>query len=289
MTADAAPSALDPGFAPAKVNLALHVTGRRADGYHLLDSLVVFAGLGDRVEAAPADDLTLAVGGPFARGLPVKGNLVLCAARALREARGVRAGAALGLWKALPPASGVGGGSSDAAAAIRVLAALWKVPPLGAEEALGLGADLPVCLLARPARMRGVGERVEPAPRLPSMALVLVNPGVPIPTPAVFAALERADGEPMGAVPAGPSYDALVRWLAGRANHLAAPAERVEPAVGRALALLRAAPGVDLARLSGSGATCFGLCRDLPAAERACAAVRAAEPRWWVRTAPVLP
>ncbi len=279
---------MSPGFAPAKVNLALHVTGRRADGYHLLDSLVVFAGLGDRVAAAPSGDLTLAVEGPFADAVPVEGNLVLRAAHALRHARGVEAGAALTLAKALPPASGVGGGSSDAAAAIRVLSALWGVAPLDGDEALALGADLPVCLAASPARMRGVGERVEPVAWLPPMALALVNPGVSVSTPSVFAALERAEGEPMGAVPEGSSYDALVRWLGGRANHLAAPAERLEPAIGRALARLRAAPGVDLARLSGSGATCFGLCRDLAAAERACAAIRVAEPHWWVRAAPVL-
>ena len=278
----------DPGFAPAKVNLALHVTGRRADGYHLLDSLVVFMGLGDRVAAVPSDELTLALEGPFGQGVPVEDNLVLRAAHALRHARDVTAGAALTLTKALPPASGVGGGSSDAAATIRVLSALWGIAPLEGPEALALGADLPVCLAPSPARMRGVGERIDRAPRLPPMALALVNPGLPVSTPAVYAALERADGEPMGPVPEGPSYDGLVRWLAGRANHLAAPAERLEPAIGRALALLRAAPGVDLARLSGSGATCFGLSRDLAAAERACAAVRAAEPRWWVRAAPVL-
>ena len=285
MTANPVPV---PGFAPAKVNLALHVTGRRADGYHLLDSLVVFAGLGDRIGAEPSGELTLAAEGPFARGLPIEGNLVLRAAQALREARGVTAGASLTLTKALPPASGVGGGSSDAAATIRVLSALWGVAPLDGHEALALGADLPVCLAASPARMRGVGERVEPAPRLPPMALALVNPGVPVPTPSVFAALERTDGAPMGSVPEGLSYDALVRWLTGRTNHLAAPAERLKSAIGRALALLRAAPGVDLARLSGSGATCFGLCRDLATAERACLSVQAAEPCWWVRAAPVL-
>ena len=279
----------DPGFAPAKVNLALHVAGRRAGGYHLLDSLVVFADLGDRVDARAAEDLTLAVEGPFAADVPVRGNLVLSAARALRDVRGGSAGAALRLDKTLPAASGLGGGSSDAAAAIRVLAGLWGVAPLGGAEASALGADVPVCLPRRPARMRGVGERVEAVPPLPSMALVLVNPGVPLSTPAVFAALERADGEPMGPVPEGLRYAELLRWLAGRTNHLAAPAERVEPAIGRVLARLREAPGVDLARLSGSGATCFGVCRDLAAAGRARAAVAAAEPRWWVRVANVLP
>ena len=130
---------------------------------------------------------------------------------------------------------------------------------------------------------------MESVPPLPPMALALVNPGAPVSTPAVFAALERADGEPMGPVPEGLGYGGLLRWLEGRANHLAAAAERVEPAIGRALAHLREAPGVNLARLSGSGATCFGVCPDLAAAERACAAVLAAEPRWWARPAVVLP
>lgn len=282
--------AADPGFAPAKVNLALHVTGRRADGYHRLDSLVVFAGVGDRVAAEAADALSLRVDGPFGAAVPVEGNLVLRAAEALRAARGLEeGGAALSLSKALPPASGIGGGSSDAAAALRVLARLWGVEPLGGDEALALGADLPVCLLARPARMRGVGERLEPATGLPPMALVLVNPGRPVETRAVFAAFAGAAGEPMGPVPEGSGYDAFAAWLRSRANHLAPPAERVEPRIGEALARLRAAPGVDLARLSGSGATGFGLCRDLAAAERAAAAIRAEAPDdWWVTAAPVL-
>ena len=279
----------DPGFAPAKVNLALHVTGRRADGLHLLDSLVVFADVGDWVGAEPARRLTLRVEGPFAHAVPVEDNLVLRAARTLRDARGLTAGARLTLAKGLPPASGLGGGSSDAAAAIRVLAGLWGVPPPGMEDALAIGADVPVCLAAKPARMQGVGERLAAAPPLPPMALVLANPGAPVETRAVFAALERAEGEPMGPVPEGLSYDGLVAWLADRANHLAPAAERLEPAIGRALARLREAPGVDLARLSGSGATVFGLCRDHAAAERAAEALQASEPRWWVRPASVLP
>ena len=197
-------------------------------------------------------------------------------------------GAALTLAKALPPASGLGGGSSDAAAALRSLAALWEVAPLGPEEALALGADVPACLLGRPARMTGVGQQLDPAPPLPPMALVLANPGASLATAAVFAALRHAEGEPMGPVPQGAGYDAFARWLAGRANHLGPPAEAVEPAVGRTLARLRDAPGVDLVRMSGSGATVFGLCRDLDAAERAASWVAAAEPGWWVRAAPVL-
>ena len=278
----------DPGFAPAKVNLALHVTGRRADGYHILDSLVVFADIGDRVEARPAAALGLTLEGPFSDAVPKEDNLVLHAARALRAARGVGRGAALTLAKGLPSASGIGGGSADAAAAIRVLSTLWGVPQLEAEEALALGADVPACLLGRPARMRGVGERLDLAPPLPPMALVLANPGTPVATPAVFAALDRADGEPMGAVPEGLAYDAFVGWLADRANHLEGAAAAVEPVIARVMTLLRTAPELDLVRMSGSGATCFGLCRDLAAAERAADRILAAEPDWWVRAAAVL-
>ena len=283
------PEPRPPGFAPAKVNLALHVTGRRADGLHLLDSLVVFADLGDRVEAAPADDLSLRVEGPFAADVPAEGNLVLRAAGALRAARGVTAGAALTLRKALPVASGLGGGSSDAAAAMRVLSALWGVDVPSTGECLAVGADVPVCLAAAPARMRGVGERLDPVPRLPSMALALANPGRPVETRAVFAALAGALGEPMGPPPEAPSYDALLGWLAGRANHLAAPAARVEPAVGAVLARLGEAPGADLVRLSGSGATAFAICRDLAAARAVAASVAAAEPSWWTAAGGVQP
>ena len=168
--------------APAKVNLYLHLTGRRDDGYHLLDSLVVFAGIGDTLSAAPAETLSLQVTGPFAAGLAGEpDNLVLRAARALAAAAGVAAGAHLVLDKHLPVASGIGGGSADAAAALRLLCRLWRVTPQPAalaRLAAGLGADVPVCLAGHAARMGGIGERLEPAPVLPACGIVLVNPGI---------------------------------------------------------------------------------------------------------------
>ena len=182
--------------APAKVNLFLHVLGRRADGYHRLDSLAVFAGVADRLRAAPATGLSLDITGPFGGALAAEpDNLVLRAARALAAAAGILPGARLVLDKALPVASGIGGGSADAAAALRLLARLWRIAPPGGDPApvdlrpvdlaaiaAGLGADVPVCLQLRPARMGGAGEVLEPAPRLPAFGLVLVNPGVPVAT-----------------------------------------------------------------------------------------------------------
>lgn len=271
--------------APAKVNLALHVVGRRPDGYHLLDSLVVFAGVGDSLAARPAEGLSLAIDGPFAAGLDAgPGNLVL---RAAALARPPHRGAALRLTKALPVASGLGGGSADAAAALRLLARLWAapLPPPGA--VLGLGADVPVCLAGRPARMRGVGEALEPV-SLPPFWLVLANPGAPVATGAVFAGLSRRDNAPMTAP--GPLADAaaLAAWLARQRNDLEAPALRLAPAIAETLAALAARPGCLLSRMSGSGATCFGLFAAEPPARAAAAALAAARPDWWVAAAAAL-
>jgi 4-diphosphocytidyl-2-C-methyl-D-erythritol kinase len=284
---------VDRGFAPAKINLALHVTGRREDGYHLLDSLVVFAGIGDSLSATVARTLTLSVRGAFAPGVPTDGtNLVLRAAEALRTARGVRLGATIRLTKALPPAAGLGGGSSDAAAAIRLLSALWRVAPLdpGDPAVLAIGADVPVCLSApAPVRMQGAGEVLSPLAPLPPFAVVLVNPRAEVPTRAAFAALARRDNPPMDLPAAGwRDLDAFVAWLARQRNDLSAPAEAIAPEVGRALARLRAQPGILHAVMSGSGATCVGLTRDLGAAKAAAKAIQIAEQGWWVAPAPVL-
>ncbi|MGH7044671.1 MAG: 4-(cytidine 5'-diphospho)-2-C-methyl-D-erythritol kinase, partial [Acetobacteraceae bacterium] len=179
-------------IAPAKVNLYLHVLGRRADGYHLLDSLVVFAGAADRVHAAPAADLSLALAGPFGAALQAEpDNLVLRAGRELAAAACVVPAGRLTLEKALPVASGIGGGSADAAAALRLLTRWWGIAPGAVDLAAiagRLGADVPVCLIGRPARMGGAGEALGPAPRLPRSGLVLVNPGVELATAAVFRA-----------------------------------------------------------------------------------------------------
>lgn len=283
---------MDEGFAPAKVNLALHVTGRGSDGYHRLDSLVAFAGVGDQLSATPARGLSLAVGGPFARGVPTGDeNLVLRAARALQGARGVEAGAAIRLTKALPHAAGIGSGSSDAAAAIRLLAGLWGVEPLAPSDpaVLLLGSDVPACLHApAPVWMRGRGEVIEPAPRLPACGLVLVNPGVRLPTRDVFARLARRDGGPMPPVPEGAAPEAFAAWLAQARNDLQAPAEALAPLVSEVLALLRRTPGVLAAVMSGSGATCVGVTRDVGVARQAARIVQVAARSWWVAPAPLL-
>ncbi|PWE32463.1 4-(cytidine 5'-diphospho)-2-C-methyl-D-erythritol kinase [Maritimibacter sp. 55A14] len=273
-------------FAPAKVNLALHVTGRRDDGYHLLDSLVVFAGAGDRVSAAPAADLTLTIGGPMAAGVPSGGdNLVLRAACLMGAGQGAR----LDLEKNLPVASGIGGGSADAAATLRALARLWQVPLPEPEAVLALGADLPVCLAGQPARMSGIGETLAPVPPLPPCWLVLVNPGVALETRTVFAGLERADNLLMEPFPTRwGDAGGLVAWLARQRNDLEAPACRTCPAISEVLSALGGQPGVALARMSGSGATCFGLCGQEAAARAAARVLGAARPDWWVTAAPLL-
>ena len=253
-------------FAPAKVNLALHVTGRRADGRHDLDGIVAFADVGDHISVGPGDGLT--VDGPFAPGVPTDGgNLIR---RALAAAGAPRA---VHLVKRLPHPAGLGGGSSDAAAALRAVGAALPVGAL-----MALGADLPVCVAGRTSRMRGAGERVEPV-ALPPLDAVLVNPGVGVPTAAVFAALPEPCNPPMPDPPAFPDAAATVLWLADRRNDLEAPARRIAPAVGAALAAI-AATGAGLARMSGSGATCFGLYPTAAAARAA--AARLARPGWWV-------
>lgn len=282
--------------ARAKINLYLHVTGRRADGYHELDSLVAFADVGDRVVAEPARDLTLTLDGPFADGLSSgPDNLVLKAATALGEALAAKGhavpGARLALTKNLPVASGIGGGSADAAAALRALVALWR-PPAGLVDlmALGLrlGADLPVCLAAGPRFVGGIGERLAPAPPLPKTAILLVNPRVAISTPAAFAARRGEFSEPARWSDPLPDAAALARRLAATRNDLLAPALTLAPVVGELLAELERLPGLLIARLSGSGATCFGLFAERGAAERAGQELARRRPAWWIAAADLL-
>ncbi|SHI82264.1 4-(cytidine 5'-diphospho)-2-C-methyl-D-erythritol kinase [Wenxinia saemankumensis] len=288
-----APAAtLEPGLAPAKLNLGLAVTGQRAGGYHELDSLVAFAGVGDQLSAVPAPELSLSVEGPFSPGVPVdEGNLVLRAAEALRAARGVTSGARIRLVKALPHAAGIGSASSDAAAAIRLLSRLWEVPPLEPEDpaVLELGADVPVCLAAPAAQwMSGIGERLEPAGRLPACGVILVNPKLPLPTADVFAALESRANPRLPALPDAPSWQDLAEWMDGARNDLEAPARALVPEVGRVLDRLRAHPAVIAAVMSGSGPTCIGLTRDAGAARQAARVIQLAEQGWWVVPAPLL-
>lgn len=273
--------------APAKINLALHVTGRRGDGYHLIESLAVFTRFGDRLQVSAAEEDGLAVSGRYAAGVPVDGrNLIAMARDALRKAAGRRNAfpVAIALEKNLPVASGIGGGSSDAAAALRLLARIWGLDIDAAELAgiaLSLGADVPMCLAAQPLMARGIGENVEPLPAVPSLGLVLVNPGVPVSTPQVFSALRRRDNEPLPALPARIDFHSLRNWLEATRNDLEAPAREIQPAVADALqALKRADAG--FARMSGSGATCFGLYETGNVAKRAAAAIRARHPDWFV-------
>ncbi len=267
-------------LAPAKVNLFLHVRGRRADGYHLLESLAVFPTLGDRLWAEPARGLSLSMAGPFGDMLPADGdNLVLRAAAALGPGRG----AALRLEKTLPVASGIGGGSADAAAALRLLARLWGVAvPEGL--ALSLGADVPVCVVSRARMMGGVGEVLTPAPAMPAAGILLVNPMVSVSTLQVFGRLARREGPPATPPPVGgfAGLPDLVAWLGAQRNDLQEAAMGLCPPIGEVLEALSGAP---LARMSGSGATCFALYPSAAEAEAAALPLRRARPGWWVAAA----
>ena len=273
-------------FAPAKVNLWLHVLGRRADGYHELDSLVAFARIGDRVGFAPGGPLSLTIDGPFGAGLAGDAdNLILRAARELASrVPGLTLGA-FALGKNLPLASGLGGGSSDAAAALRALCAANRLPldePRVIAAAEATGSDVPVCLVPRARMMRGRGEIVGPPVDLPEMAVVLVNPGVAVSTPAVFAALALKPGQSERSEPPRAQSDWPARIAAAR-NDLQNPAVALAPAVADTLERLAAAPGARRARMSGSGATCFALFDDTAAAARAARVLRRALPDAWVR------
>jgi 4-diphosphocytidyl-2-C-methyl-D-erythritol kinase len=269
--------------APAKVNLYLRVTGRRADGYHLLDSLVVFAGAGDLLRATPADALALHVEGPFAAGLTGEpDNLVLRAARALAAEAGVPARARLVLHKNLPVASGIGGGSADAAAALRLLSRLWDLrpdPSVMARLALSLGADIPVCLAGRASRMSGIGEQLTAAPHLPECGILLVNPGVAVATADVFRARHGDWSSPARLAAAWSDAPSMADDLRSLRNDLEPAAVALQPAIGEVLAVLAVMPSCLLARMSGSGATCFGLFETPEAAARAAAGMR--HPSWW--------
>jgi 4-diphosphocytidyl-2-C-methyl-D-erythritol kinase len=273
-------------FAPAKINLFLHVGEKRADGFHALQSLVVFASAGDTLGFAAGNGLSLAVEGPFAKGLETEGdNLILRAARALAAETGVAPNAKITLTKNLPVSSGIGGGSADAAAALRGLAKLWNVPlPANRAHALAeqLGSDVPVCVASRSSWMEGRGELVSPSPALPPLGIVLVNPGVAVPTGKVFAGLKTRHGVD-GRKPARwRSQNEFVDYLQTTSNDLEAPAREIAPVVGDAIGAIAKAKDVLLARMSGSGATCFGLFSDERGAQAAAQRIAAAHPDWWV-------
>lgn len=264
--------------ARAKINLALHVTGQRPDANHLLDSVVAFAGIGDLVTVAPAERLSLTVCGPFAADVPPgDDNLALRAARLLGGGRGAR----ITLDKRLPVASGIGGGSADAAACLKVLMSHWDVPLPDTATQLALGADIPVCLFGETSRMRGIGETIEPVD-MPTMPGVLVNPGLPVATGAVFRALVQKENPPLPAFPVTAMIADWLEWLGNCRNDLEAPAIRLEPAISEVLAAIRSTTGCHLARMSGSGATCFGLYSTIGAARAAAAILSSRHPDWWV-------
>jgi 4-diphosphocytidyl-2-C-methyl-D-erythritol kinase len=271
--------------APAKVNLHLRVIGRRPDGYHELDSVVAFAACADRLTFTPDRQLALELRGPFATALAGESeNLVLRAARRLAEHAGCAPRVRIVLDKHIPVAAGLGGGSADAAATLRGLARLWQLGLTDADLlplALELGADVAVCLRAQPARMRGIGDRIEPL-ELPALDLVLANPNRAVATAQVFAGLgvTAPAGAPDQPVPTERAD--LLSWLRARGNDLEAPACRLAPVIGTVIEALGAQPGCRLARMSGSGATCFGVFDDAPAAARSARAIRRACPGWWV-------
>ena len=266
-------------IARAKVNLALHVVGRRADGYHLLDSLVAFADFGDVVTVEPAPSLSLSITGPMAAGLSAgPDNLVLKAAQML----GSPLGAAITLEKRLPIASGIGGGSADAAATMQALGALWGCALPDAGQVLALGADVPVCLAGQSCRMAGIGDQISPI-ALPPAHLVLVNPGVGLSTAAVFGALLCRDNPPLPPAAPMPDVVALAAYLGHCRNDLEAPALSLVPQIAAVLAALQGQTGCLLARMSGSGATCFGLFASASAAEAAATTLRAQSAAWWVQ------
>jgi 4-diphosphocytidyl-2-C-methyl-D-erythritol kinase len=273
--------------APAKVNLTLSVLGRRADGYHHIESLVVFADVADRLSLVPGEGLALTLSGAGAGACgPQADNLVLKAAQALSaEIPRLRLGR-FALVKQLPVAAGLGGGSADAAAALRLLARANGISPDDPRlfaAAVRTGADVPVCLDPRPHLMRGIGEILSEPLALPPLAAVLVNPGVALATKDVFAALRVAAEAKHGAADVPHEPEALLAWLTGQANDLQPVATALQPVIGDVIDALGAQPDCRLARMSGSGATCFGL---FASAETAAAAARdlaAVQPGWWVR------
>ena len=263
-------------FAPAKINLSLHITGRRDDGYHLLDSLVVFADVGDTLTLTKGDALSILVTGEHANGVPTDSrNLVWKAA----EAAGWTGH--IDLKKVLPHGGGIGGGSSDAAATLRMIADTGT--PISDEVALSLGADVPVCMTAEATRMQGIGELLSQV-SLPSLPALLVNPGIEVPTGAVFAALQRRDNPAMpNRIPSFDTPEACASWLHGQRNDLELPTKSLAPEVVRVLDELAETKDAILTRMSGSGSTCFALYPTMKAAHFAAYEIGAAHPNWWCR------
>ncbi|NIZ62685.1 4-(cytidine 5'-diphospho)-2-C-methyl-D-erythritol kinase [Sedimentitalea sp. CY04] len=261
-------------FAPAKINLTLHVTGQRADGYHLLDSLVVFADVGDHLHLTLGDQLSVDVMGEFADGVPTDHrNLVW------QAAKGAGWSGQLKLEKSLPHGAGIGGGSSDAATVLKTLAAQGL--PTTKDFQLSLGADVPVCMAAQASRMQGIGDQIAPV-KLPKLPAVLVNPGAHVPTGAVFSALATRDNPPMPSrIPEFTSPQDCAVWLSEQRNDLQEPAAGVAPQIDRVLDALKSTRNPLLVRMSGSGATCFALYPTMKDAHHAAYDIETAQSDWW--------
>lgn len=267
---DRIPDGAIAAFAPAKINLALHVTGQREDGYHRLDSLVAFADIGDRLRLIPGSEMSMEIVGPFADGVPADARNLAWRAADQAGWRGH-----IHLEKNLPHGAGLGSGSADAAAVLRALDA-------DVADVL-LGADVPACRVARALIMSGIGDHVQPLPRsLPPLFAVLANPRVSIPTPDVFSTLARKDNPAMDvALPVWRTGADLIEWLARQRNDLEPPAMQIAPVIGTVLETLRRLPSCQLARMSGSGATCFALLPTQDDAERAARTIAEGQPGWW--------
>ena len=264
--------------ANAKINLCLHVTGQRSDGYHLLDSLVVFADFGDTLTFTNRDEFSLTIDGSFGVGLTEGAdNLITRAAAQLGGG-----GAHVQLTKKLPISSGIGGGSADAAAALRGLSDLWNVK-LPSDQGLSLGADVPVCLTSRATRMQGIGDQLSDVNFLPEMPAVLLNSGHAVSTPTIFSSLDSKTNPEINSLPDTLlSFDDAIKFLAQQRNDLETPAIAHVPAIAQVIHAL-SQNNAALARMSGSGATCFGLFDNLAAAENVAQIIQAENPTWWVQ------
>lgn len=281
-------------LAPAKINLALHVTGERSDGYHLLDSLVAFTRFGDTLTATAPGNGEFSVSGSFARDVPTDSSNLICkvAQQVWPEAK-----VSFHLHKDLPVASGIGGGSADAAASYRAIAALRQLSGAGesslilTEDRIGdlarLGADIPMCVHSETARVRGIGNDIEPLTDLPALPIVLVNPGVAVSTPAVFQNLDEKTNSVMSPLRRAPNINEFLGWLCEQRNDLEKSACALFPEIQRVLDMLGSTEGCALARMSGSGGTCFGLFRNTDEAGRAAKEITAAQPLFWVKASVV--
>jgi len=267
-------------FAPAKINLCLHVTGQNRDGYHVLDSLVLFTAFGDRISVSPDTGWALELSGPYGQDIPQGAENLVWRAAELTIPGGR---ASIKLEKNLPPAAGIGGGSSDAAAAIRALSKLYPNAERLGSELTDLGADVPVCMSAELTRMRGIGEKLIRMGPPPSLPIVLVNPGVSLNTADVFQALQQKENPALcDDMPSPNDLSHWLNWLNTQRNDLERPAIKLRPVIGTVLAALNAFSGTKLARMSGSGATCFAITETAEQCESLAALLKQRYPDWWV-------